>query len=43
MQKRLETAKEELKSQDKFDYVVVNDEIDRAVHEIQGIFAARRA
>ena len=42
VQKRLETAKEELKSQDKFDYVVVNDEIDRAVREIQGILAARR-
>ena len=42
VRKRLETAKEELKSQDKFDYVVVNDEIDRAVREIQGIFAARR-
>ena len=43
VQKRLETAKEELKHQDKFDYVVVNDEIDRAVREIQGILAARRA
>ena len=42
VQKRLETAKEELKYQDKFDYVVVNDEIDRAVREIQGILAARR-
>ena len=41
--KRLETAKEELKHQDEFDYVVVNDEIDRAVREIQGILAARRA
>ncbi len=42
VRKRLETAKEELKNQNKFDYVVVNDEIDRAVREIQGIFAARR-
>ena len=38
----LETAKEELKSRDRFDYVVVNDEIDRAVRELQGILAARR-
>lgn len=42
VRKRLETAKEELKSRDRFDYVVVNDEIDRAVHELQGILAARR-
>ena len=41
--KRLETAKEELKHQDEFDYVVVNDEIDRAVEELKGILAARRA
>ena len=42
VRKRLETAKEELKSRDGFDYVVVNDEIDRAVRELQGILAARR-
>ena len=41
--KRLETAKEELKHQDEFDYVVINDEIDRAVEELKGILAARRA
>lgn len=40
--KRLETAKEELKQQDRFDYVVVNDEIDRALDELRGIFAAHR-
>ena len=40
--KRLETAKEELKHQNEFDHVVVNDEIDRAVDEIKGIFAAHR-
>ena len=42
VRKRLETAKEELNSRDRFDYVVVNDEIDRAVRELQGILAARR-
>ena len=42
VRKRLETAKEELKSRGRFDYVVVNDEIDRAVRELQGILAARR-
>ena len=40
--KRLETAKEELKQQNAFDYVVVNDEIDRAVEELKGILAKRR-
>ena len=40
--KRLETAKEELKHQNAFDYVVVNDEIDRAVEELKGILAKRR-
>ena len=40
--KRLETAKEELGHQDEFDYVVVNDEIDRAVEEIKAIIKARR-
>ncbi|MGO5028632.1 guanylate kinase [Candidatus Agathobaculum pullicola] len=40
--KRLETAKEELKHQNEFDYVVVNDELDRAVEELQNILAKRR-
>ncbi|HIX90257.1 MAG TPA: guanylate kinase [Candidatus Agathobaculum pullicola] len=40
--KRLETAKEELKYQNEFDYVVVNDELDRAVEELQNILAKRR-
>ncbi len=40
--KRLETAKEELKHQNEFDYVVVNDKIDRAVEKLQDILAKRR-
>lgn len=40
--KRLETAKGELAQQDKFDYVVVNDTVDRAVEELHGILAKRR-
>lgn len=40
--KRLETAKEELKQQDRFDYVIVNDELDRAVEELRDILAKRR-
>ena len=42
MQKRLETAKGELAQQDKFDYVVVNDTVERAVEELDGILAKRR-
>jgi len=42
VQKRLETARGELAQQDKFDYVVVNDTVDRAVDEIKGILASRR-
>lgn len=42
VRKRLETAREELEQQDRFDYVVVNDEIDRAVDEIKDILAKRR-
>ncbi len=40
--KRLETAKGVLAQQDKFDYVVVNDTVDRAVEELHGILAKRR-
>nr|WP_297282876.1 guanylate kinase [uncultured Agathobaculum sp.] len=40
--KRLETAKEELKQQERFDYVIVNDELDRAVEELRNILAKRR-
>lgn len=39
---RLETARGELAQQDKFDYVVVNDTVERAVGEIRGILEARR-
>ena len=42
VQKRLETAKGELAQQDKFDYVVVNDTVERAVEELHGILAKRR-
>ncbi|MDO4269615.1 MAG: guanylate kinase [Eubacteriales bacterium] len=42
VRKRLETAKQELKSMDRFDYVVTNDEVGRAVRELHGILAKRR-
>ena len=40
--RRLETAQREMQYTDRFDHVVVNDEIDRAVRELQGILAERR-
>lgn len=39
---RLKTAEEELKSQDLFDYVVVNDDLDRAVNEVLSIIADKK-
>lgn len=37
---RLEAAKEEIKSADKYDYVVVNDSLDKCVESIQSIIMA---
>lgn len=42
VQKRLSTARQELRSMDRFDYVVVNDEIDRAADELHEILRRRR-
>lgn len=43
VQKRLSIAQQELKSIDRFDFVVVNDEIERAARELRAIIDARRA
>ena len=43
VQKRLATAREELSQKDSFDYVIINDKIDRALDEIRSILSARRA
>ncbi len=43
IEKRLETAKKELEQRGKFDFVIVNDELERAAGEIQNILADRRA
>ena len=39
---RQEIARNELAQQDKFDYGVVNDTVERAVEELHGILAKRR-
>ena len=39
---RLETAREELKQMHRFDFVVVNDELDRAVDVMKSIISAER-
>ena len=39
---RLKTAEEELKSQSLFDYVVINDDLNRAVDEVLSIIADKK-
>ena len=39
---RLETAREELKYKDQFDYVVINDDLDRAVDEVLSIISENK-
>ncbi|HUF52732.1 MAG TPA: guanylate kinase [Dehalococcoidia bacterium] len=41
--KRLETATEEMRSAENFDYVITNDDLDRAAAEIEAIVAEERA
>ena len=43
IQRRLQTAQQELESSDSYRFRVVNDELDRAVREITGILAASAA
>jgi len=42
IQKRLARAREEIRAVREFDYVVVNDELGRAVHEFQAVVRAER-
>ena len=42
VQKRLKTARQELACAEKFDYTVINDEVERAVSELQKIILSRR-
>ncbi len=43
MERRLATAREEVTAVDEYDYVVVNDDVDRCVGEVGAIVAAERA
>ena len=43
MQRRLQTAREEVAAVLEYDYVVVNDELDLAVSRLQAIVFAERA
>jgi guanylate kinase len=41
--RRLETARREVSAVDEYDYVVVNDDVDRCVREMDAIMTAERA
>jgi guanylate kinase len=43
IQRRLETARSEVGAVSEYDYVVINDELDRCVAELRGIVLAERA
>ena len=43
MARRLATAKSEVSAWEEYDYVVINDELDRCVKELAGIILAERA
>ena len=43
IQRRLATAREEVTAVDEYDYVVINDDVDRCVGEVGAIVAAERA
>lgn len=43
IQRRLATARSEVSAWEEYDYVVINDELDRCVNELAGIVMAERA
>jgi guanylate kinase len=43
IRRRLATARAEVTAVDRYDYVVINDELDRCVRELQAIVTAERA
>ena len=42
LRRRLETARQEMEHVDAFDYVIVNDGLEDAVHQLNGIIAAEK-
>jgi guanylate kinase len=43
MARRLETARAEIRAVDQYDYVLVNDDLERCVSELAAIVTAERA
>ncbi|MDH4272041.1 MAG: guanylate kinase, partial [Candidatus Aminicenantes bacterium] len=43
VRKRMAAAKDEVRSYASFDYVLVNDDLDRAAKELEAILRCRRA
>lgn len=42
LQRRIEEGKQQMDQKDKFDYTVVNDNVDRAFNELKGIILSQR-
>jgi len=42
IQIRLEVARKEVREYDKFDYIIINDQLERAVEEIKSVILAKR-
>lgn len=42
IQKRLEVARKEVREYDKFDYIIINDQLERAVEKIKSVILAKR-
>jgi guanylate kinase len=41
IQRRLSTAREEMARSGEFDYIIINDDLDRAVWELEGLVRSR--
>ena len=42
LQRRLQTAKQEIKLADKYDYLIVNDDLDAAITQLRSVLMAQR-
>lgn len=43
IQKRLDVARKEIKSYSQFDYIIINDDLEKAVHELEAIILSARS